>query len=182
MTAAAQQLDEKKPRLEDLIKEAGEASVGAPIDLDDEEDGDEPQPEKPLPDWATLPAGMKTPAGWQVWFLRFPANLTNNPGKGDRTCILWNLSEADEKLAAKRARGDGLRVIDECAKQMIRAVDGVKADWSGASGPGSVASFWSELGGKGRHQIKGLYLRTHTMSPEENAAFFERGVVVRTAT
>lgn len=175
-------MEEQKKRLEDLElerAEAGHAVVGAVEDLDDEDD--EVEPAKPLPDWATLPEGLVVPQGWQVWVVRFRAQLTNTPGKGDRKAILWNLSESDEKHAAKRARGDGMRVIDECAKQMIRAVDGVRADWSGASGPGSITTFWSEIGGKCRHQIKSLYLKTHTMTPQENADFFEHCVAVRTA-
>ena len=107
-TAAAE-----KPRIEDLVREAGEAAVGAPIDLDDDpEEGEAPAGPKVIPNWAVFPEGVKLPVGWQVWCLRFPGNLTNTPGKGDRTCILWNLSEADEKHAAKRARGDGMRVIE----------------------------------------------------------------------
>jgi hypothetical protein len=175
-------MSEEKVRIEDAIRQkADEAVMGEPVDLPEDGDDPEPHPTNEPPDWANLAPGMKLPDGWQIWFLRFRAAHTNTPIKGDRTCILWNLSEADEKHAAKRSRGDPMRVIEEMTKQTIRVVDGCKADWSGAKGPGSVDVFWTEIGGKCRHQLKSLYLKNHTMSAEENADFFGECCAVRTA-
>jgi hypothetical protein len=174
---------ELKKSLADLQKEKAEQATEGMLEVTDlpSDDEDEPGPDKPLPDWAVLPEGIRAPEGWQVWFVRFPAKMTNYPKKGDRTCVLWNLSVADEKLASRKARGDSTRIIDELTQQMIRVVDGVRADWTGAKGPGSIELFWNEVGAKCRHQLKALYVRTHTMSPEENADFFVSGVAVRTA-
>lgn len=183
-TAPVAAEDPQKTRIEDAIKAkaeevADEAQVLQPIDLDDEDDAIPTKDD--LPDWATIPDHVKVPDGWQIWFLRFRGSWTNTPNKGDRTCILWNLSESDMKLAGRRARGDGWRVIEEMAKQMVRVVDGVRADWSGAKGAGSVDAFWNEIGGKCQYQVKNLYLKTHTMSSEENADFFAECCAVRTA-
>lgn len=124
-----------------------------------------------------IPKGdFPMPAGWVVFILRFRASTTNTPKKGDRTCVLWNLSDTDEKLAARRANGVGIRLIDEMAKGMIRAFDGKKAD-----NFQDIGKFWTEIGGKNRTQIKTIYLRNHTMSPEENTDFFEHCIVSLTA-
>lgn len=133
------------------------------------------------PAWAKVPVDLSMPPGWVVFFVRFRAAWTNTPGKGDRSVILWNLSEADEKLAARAARGDALRLVDEMSKRMIRAIDGERADWTGKPGPSNVGAFWSEIGGKCRYQLKSLYLKNHTLSPEENLDFFEHCVASRSA-
>jgi hypothetical protein len=176
--------DAKRELEEKVLAAAAEASVPAAFEDLDEDDEGQPRidEEKPAPAWAVIPDGLKVPQGWQLWFVQFRAKLTSTPGKGDRHCVLWNLSEADEKLAAKRAKGDPMRIIDECAKQMIRAVDGAIADWSGNwASPGSIDTFWREIGGKARHKLKELYLKNHTMTTEETADFFENCVAVRTA-
>jgi hypothetical protein len=166
-----------------ILAEASEGRTSAAFEdmEDDAPDIQAATDDKPLPDWAAIPQGVKTPDGWLVWFVKFRAKVTNTPGKGDRTCVLWNLSESDEKHAAKRARGDPMRVVDEMAKQMIRVVDGHGADWGGSRGAGSVDAFWQDIGGKCRHQLKSLYLKNHTMTGEETADFFEHCVAVRTA-
>lgn len=162
-------------------------------EIEDDEDLQDPiqNPERPLagstavvegaPEWCVVPAGLAFPRGWQVYFVRFPADQTSTPregvldpdGKRYRQAILWNLSESDEKFAARRARGDGNRLIDEMTKNMIRAVDGVAVDWTLDAGPGSVRQWWTAIGGKCRHQLKSLYIKTHTMDEVENKRFFE---------
>lgn len=167
---------------ENVLAEAA-AAQQTPAAFEDLDDEDQTQlEEKPLPDWATIPQGVTVPAGWHVWFVQFRARLTNTPERGDRHCVIWNLSESDEKHAAKRAKGDAMRVIDEMAKQMLRVVDGVPVDWTGSrASAGSVDRFWQEIGGKCRHRLKELYLKNHTMTVEETADFFEKCVAVRTA-
>lgn len=163
-----------------------EEATGITIDdLDDEEGGVVPA-EEGVPEWALVPANFSFPPGWLVWFIRFPASMTNRPKGPERQCILWNLSEADEKRASKLARGDGIRVIDEMAKAMIRSIDGKKVSWkpvdprAPADETGNVSQFWTEIGGKCRHQLKSLYLKTHAMDGAENARFFESCITPRT--
>jgi len=175
--------------MEKLIAEAKGEGGGAPapavVDLDDEDDVVPTDTDQATPAWAKVPAGFSFPPGWTIWFVRFRAPMTNMPKGEDRTCILWNLSESDEKRASKLARGDGIRIIDEMAKAMIRSVDGKKislAPTHPADGDGfaSVAAFWNEIGGKCRQQLKGIYLKTHVMDASENADFFEHCVAPRT--
>jgi hypothetical protein len=176
--------DERKRSLtEQLTAAAARGEVPDVVEFDDEDDqpGDVVASSDAPPDWAKIPEGFVMPAGWVVFFVRFRAAWTNTPKKGDRTCILWNLSEADEKLAARKARGDGLRLIEEMSKRMIRSVDGLKADWGGSPGPANVDQFWSEIGGKCRYMLKSTYLKNHTLSAEESLDFFEHCVTSRSA-
>lgn len=134
-----------------------------------------------IPEWVKLPPDAKLPEGRHVVYVLFRPEMTDTPKKGERQCVMWNLTEADEKLAIKRTRGDGIRMIDELTKQMIRVVDGVKADWTGVTGPGSVTQFWDDIGGKCRQQLKNIYSKNHTFSAEEAIDFFTNCIAVRTA-
>jgi hypothetical protein len=184
--------------LSKLVAEAQAAQEGGGAgpyvqDLDDDaEDGGEAvDAQQGVPAWAKVPEGFAFPAGWTVWFIRFPARMTNRPRGGERQCIVWNLSEADEKRASRAARGDGLRIIDEMTKATIRSIDGqriklgpsVAAAAVGQSGEdagfANVTTFWTEIGGKCRHQLKSLYLKNHVMEAAENADFFENCVAPR---
>jgi hypothetical protein len=132
------------------------------------------------PPWAVLPPGVKPPAeGTQIGFLRIPAKWTLTPTKGDRLAVCWPLGETDEKLAYARARGDMVRSVSELSKQMIRACDGHKARWDGK--PGDVATFWNEIGAKGRQMIRNYYVKTHSVSDEESLDFFSNHFAVVTA-
>lgn len=133
------------------------------------------------PDWCPIPSGLKIPPGRQIGFMLFRASWTDAPQKGDRTCVLWSLSEAEEKMAYTRARGDALRSIGELAKQMIRVVDGQRADWTLGVGAGNVDRFWDDIGRKCCQMIQNYYLKTHTLSQEEQQDFFMNCLVVRTA-
>ena len=190
--------DARKTELQQKIAEGG-ADAQAPgiVDLGDGDDGDEEdEPEGEVksatPPFVKLPEGFVMPRGWIAWSILIEARHTTTPSGPDRWCVLWNLTAADEKLAAKRAGGDGNRIIGELAKQTIRVVGlvadeakgidgtGVKADWSGASGPGNVHAFWNAIGGKYRHALTGIYLKNHNFSIQENVRFFERCVFPRT--
>jgi len=168
------------------------------VDLDGEEESDGEAGDEhadmnaPLPPWAVLPDGFEMPRGWVVWAILIRGELTNSPKGGDRWCLLWNLTEGDQKRAAKRARGDVGRVIDEMAKGTIRLVGtvadedrgiegtGFRSDWGGKlSEPGSVDAFWNAIGAKYQHAIKSLYLKNHTFSAAEQADFFEHCVLPR---
>lgn len=146
---------------------------------DEDYDGDEPRivtldsaVEPPV--WAIIPEKFKFPKGKTVYFMRFMADMTDTPNGGDRQCILWNLSMADEDIGLKRTRGDHMRVNRELAMMMIRAVDGHAADWTGAGSrsPGSVRHWMDLIGAKCRQEVQNLYLRTHGLAPEERARFF----------
>lgn len=136
-----------------------------------------------LPEWATMPEGLKVPPGRQVHALRFRSEWTDVPGKGDRHCIVWNLSDAEERIALKRSGGgdEPVSMATELAKQMIRAIDGHKADWSGVAGPGNIDVFWREIGSKCRQLVVRWYTQTHMLSDAERADFFENCVASRTA-
>jgi hypothetical protein len=184
--AAEQGSDEPEDRRTLDAKLIGAAATGRATmeDMDGEdEDVVSNEPGAVLPSWAltALPSDVKLPDGWLVWTVRLRAKLTNTPGKGDRTCVMWNLDEGDEKRAMKRAKGDHLRVVHECTKQMLRVVDGAAANWSGMPGAGSVDQFWKEIGGKCRQQLMTIYLKQHTMDEEDLTDFFEHCVAVRTA-
>jgi hypothetical protein len=147
--------------------------------LDEVEENESNAPD--LPEWVELPAGFKFPSGKVVSFLRFKAEWTDTPKKGDRVCIMWNLNGADEKNAIQRTRGDGMKLIMELSKQMVRVVDGHKSDWTGKKGPGDVDRFYDEIGAKCRQLIQGHYVKTHTLSDAERVDFLDTCIVVRTA-
>lgn len=133
------------------------------------------------PEWCPLPEPFAPPRGRQLIFLRFRAAWTDSPSDGDRTCVLWNLTEADEKLAIRRTRGDAAQTLNELVKQSIRVVDGHLADWTGREGPGSVSRFWRDIGARCRAKVREQYVGAHTMGVEESADFFTNCVAVRTS-
>ncbi len=131
------------------------------------------------PEWAQFPPDMAVPEGRELGFILFRASWMDEKKKGDRNIILWSLTDADEKLALKRVRGEQARTLGEMAKQMIRSIDGVKADWTGKVGPGNVERFWNDIGAKCRGLVANYYLKTHALAPEERADFFMNCLVVR---
>lgn len=141
----------------------------------------EPTAEDSIPEWATVPANLSPPPGVTMGFLRFKAEWTRVPSKGDRVCIVWSLTDLDERLAFSRVRDNFQTAVNEMAKQMIRAVDGVKVDWNAKSGePGNLEDFWRDIGPKCRSKVVQYYNRTHMMTAAETADFLESCVVVRT--
>lgn len=134
-----------------------------------------------VPDWVVIPPDFKMPPGRVISFLRFRADWTDTPAKGDRQCIVWNLTDADERIALKRgATQDAVSMVNELAKQCVRAVDGVKVNWGLARGPGSIDEFWREIGAKCRQLVVRWYTQNHALSDEEQKDFFENCVAVRT--
>jgi len=138
-----------------------------------------PVNEHEIPEWAKVPATLKMPVGRQVQFLRFKAEWTDTRAKGDRQCIVWNLTDADEKIALKRAKGDGSRALAELSKQTIRAIDGVKVDWTRGD-MSNVNKWWDEIGAGCRQLVQSIYHKNHNLSLEEQADFFANCVAVRT--
>lgn len=134
-----------------------------------------------LPEWALVPDDLVIPPGRTVAVLRFRASWTDTPHKGDRQCLLWNLSVNDEKAALRRMRGEPLRTLEEMSKAMIRAVDGQKADWSGKPGAADVNTWWNDIGSRCRQMVKNYYAKTHALDPEEQMDFFANCIAVRTS-
>lgn len=137
-----------------------------------------------LPDWVEFPAGFKIPPNKQLAFMMFRARWTDRPDKGDRWCLLWPLTDAEEKLAIKRTRGENGRMLAEFSKGMIRIADSKKVNWTGDFDPATEASpdrFWDEIGAKCRQMIQNFYLKTHQLDREEQADFFKNCLHVRTA-
>jgi hypothetical protein len=183
--------DEKRVTLEELTMteleaEAFEADmVAGPEKPAPEVEAEAKEPADPnaLPDWVEFPPGFKIPPGKVVTFLRFKAKWLENPSQGDRWCMTWPLSDADEKLASQRARGDALRGLSELTKQTIRLMDGKRADWTMTPGLDHAYDpnkFWNEIGGRCRNLIVNVYGKTHMLSREEQQDFFANCVFVRT--
>lgn len=134
-----------------------------------------------LPAWVKVPKGFRFPKGRKAVFVFFHDYLTDTPLHGNRQAILWPLDPEDEKQSFNRAMGDANRAPGELAKQMIRAVDGFAADWTGTPSQGSVDRFWREIGGKYRDLLVRVYAQLHVLTPEETADFFEHCIAVRSS-
>lgn len=139
-------------------------------------------PSTAVPGWAIVPKGLPVPKGRQAVFMRFRASMTEAPHKGERQIICWTLTDHEEKLANQRAQNNPDAVSSEYAKQMIRAIDGVVADWGATKGAGSVDEFWREVGPKGRNLIIRVFTQLHHASEAELADFFEDCIAVATAS
>lgn len=131
------------------------------------------------PAWSKVPADMRFPRGRQVLFVRFEAAWTDSPHKGDRQCIIWGLTDIDEKAAFGRAMSDPNRAANELAKQMVRSIDGHVTDWSGTEGPANIDLWWREIGGKCRQMLIRLYTQLHVLPDEDRKRFFESCIEVR---
>lgn len=132
------------------------------------------------PKWAKVPKDMKFPRGIQVLFIRIRSDLTMYPSKGDRQVILWALTDGDEKLAIGRSMANAARASVELAKQMVRAIDGERVNWTGdPSAPGTdIDSFWHQIGPKGRNLLQRLFNQLHAMNEDELVDFFENCIGV----
>lgn len=170
----------EKPQEELVEAEEAEEEEGAPKPMSFDEKLAGPRIEG-LPEFASLPPGFVIPPGKRCGWMLFRAAWTDAPEKGDRWCMMWPLSEAEEKNAYKRTAGEGHRSIAELTKASIRIIDGVKADRTGPMSVGSVNMFWAQMGVKCRQLMMNYYLKTHTLSPEEQQDFFGSCFVVSTA-
>lgn len=142
-----------------------------PVTVDDDE----------IPDWVDIPSDLVIPRGVQVGFLQFKASWTMYPEKGDRHCIVWSLTDLDERVAFARIKDNFGHSINELSKQMIRAFDGAKADWGSIQGQrGHVNDFLVDIGPKCRALLARWYTRTHQLDSAEVAYFLEHCALVRT--
>lgn len=134
-----------------------------------------------MPDWVRIPADLPIPpAGVTMTAMRFEPEWTDRPALGERQCIVWNLSVGDEKFSRRRAKGDPDGVMDEQAKQMIRAIDGQVVNWGLDTAPNSPNRFWDEIGKKCRLLILNHYMKVHTLGQDEKLHFLGNCLAVRT--
>jgi hypothetical protein len=147
-------------------------------------------PSDELAPWMLLPPGWKAPKGRQLVFVRFPAEWTDTPEKGVeiggedglwRLAIITALSLADKRIALERSMQKPERVGDDLCRQMLRCVDGLAADWSGARTPGSVEIWYNEIGEKCRAELQRIYMNLHQLDAEERTRFFTNCIEVRSA-
>ncbi len=153
--------EEKVPRVALRIPSAGESKRRAPKGF-------------------KIPKDMVFPRGIDVLFITLPASITAYSGKGDRQVVLWPLTDADEKLAISRSMANAARAGTELAKQMIRAIDGERINWTGdPSQPGAdIDRAWHEFGPKGRNLLQRLFNQMHAMTEDELVHFFEHCIAV----
>ncbi len=159
----------------------GDTPVDSPLAAAAERAGQEGEHGASIVARVPIPGGLVIPPWRQIGYFIFKPDLTERPDLGERTCVTWGLTVAEERLAKQAMRGDGTRSYEEMTKRMIRCMDGVKADWSGKGGKGNVNHFWEEIGPKARTFLINGYLQTHTPSPQETADFFLNCTTYRTS-
>lgn len=134
-----------------------------------------------IPDWVEIPSDLTIPRGAAVGFLRFRSAWTPFADRGDRHCIVWALTDLDERVAYARIKDNFGHAINELSKQMIRGFDGQKVNWGSIRGqPGNVDDFLSQIGPKCRGLLARWYTRTHQLDSDEVAHFLEHCAIVRT--
>lgn len=126
-----------------------------------------------VPAWVKMPPGLIIPKGVEVSFMKLPTRT-----RGEIQIIIWELSVRDERLARARAMGDGTRLVEEMAKQMIRSIDDEIIGWAD---PIVVERAWDEIGSKYRNMLVVYYLKAHQLEDEERVDFFANRVVARRA-
>jgi hypothetical protein len=162
----------------DSLTPEEQAALGEPVtpvvEGDEQEDaeGVETGDNDTIPEWAVVPSGLIIPRGKQIYFIRIPAEWTDRQAEGDRQCIAWNLTVADEDIALKRTRGEQTRVVRECTMMMVRAIDGHKVDWVNITGPGNVRKWFDAIGPRGRLLVQNVYARTHSIDDAMASRFF----------
>lgn len=125
------------------------------------------------PDWFVAPPAFKAPPGRRVAIMRFRAEWTDAPQKGERQVVCWSLTAKEEELAAGRAMGSDQRLINELSMQCIRYIDGQRVDWTGSPGAGASApAFWAEIGSSCRKLLINYYVKAHTLTMEQQIDFF----------
>jgi hypothetical protein len=127
-------------------------------------------PTNRIPAWCKLPESGEGgtpfyfPRGRKLLCVRFRASLTDVPGRGDRSCIIWPLSVGDVRFAADRAQGNASRFNDELVKQGVRVIDGLPVDWSTGGVPNNPDQFWAEIGFAYRTQVTRLSNQLNTFN------------------
>jgi hypothetical protein len=155
---ALKPVSDAKPHIEQSGMKLPEAKVGG------------------VPGWFKLPvAGFTFPRGRQVHFIRFRAEWTDTPWKGERQCCLWSMGVGDKKIALMRSMGDSLRAQDEMLKQTLRIIDGAVVSLE----DGSLDVWWDEIGEKCRTLLTRVFAQLHFLKPEQLTDFLAECVDTR---
>jgi len=147
---------------------------------DDDSSAEVDDPSK-LPSWVKIPDApwtLPTGKGKKIIALRFFADTTDFPEKGDRQVIMWSLTLADERTALRRVQGRRELLQQEFTMQMIRAIDGMPVDWTRRNRAADPTVFFDEIGPKCREMMERIYNSHHNMNQEEQVAFFGRGIAL----
>jgi hypothetical protein len=183
---------ERNGRMKEVPDDAPSAPVETEPELQDPaldtlaacavaEDEDDEADVTKLPAWArdAIPPDLKIPKGETVYVMRFLAPWTKSKTV-DRTCVLWSLSIGDEKLANQRGGDNSQNTLLELAKQMVRAIDGHRIDYTGRKPEASIDKWWNDIGRKCRTLIVSTFIRMHSLSDDERAYFLAHCVAART--
>lgn len=141
-----------------------------------------------VPEWAKIPATaadgspFRFPKGRKVFFLRFRANLTSVPGRGERQAILWEMSPGDLEFARTRSQGDRMKMVDQMTLQCIRAIDGLAVDWATGGAVNNPVQFWAEVGQGYRTLIQTLASQVNMLNAAETRDFLENCTALVIAT
>lgn len=141
-----------------------------------------------VPEWAIIPetaadgTPFRFPKGRKVFFLRFRADKTDVPGRGERQLIVWPLSVGDMEFARSRAQGDRLKFADQMTKQCFRAIDGKAVDWTTGGVVNNPEQFWGELGQGYRNLVQTLITQINILDAAETRDFLESCVSLVIAT
>lgn len=133
----------------------------------------DPDGDEGIPEWVKVPEGFKKPPkGKKIIVLRFKAEWTDDPSKGDRQCIVWSLTLSDERNAITRARGVRERLLSEMTMATIRYIDGEPVDWTRRNRAADPVVFFDEIGPKCRAQLENIYNAQHNLNAEDQLSFF----------
>lgn len=141
-----------------------------------------------VPDWAKIPefapdgTPFRFPKGRKIMFLRFRANQTSVPGRGERQAIVWELSPGDLEFARSRSQGDRNRFADQMTKQCIRAIDGKAVDWTTGGAINNPEQFWGEIGQGYRNLLQSMISKLNMLDAAETRDFLENCVALVIAT
>lgn len=135
-----------------------------------------------LPAWVKVPPAQPTDGtapfalprgkGKQIIAVKIPAAFTDYPEKGDRQCIMWSMTLADERTALRRAQGRRELLAQEFTMQMIRAIDGMSVDWTRRHRAADPLHFYDEIGPKMRAKLENIYQVQHNLTEMEQLRFF----------
>ena len=167
--------------LEPQVREVDEGEPTAPPQV---REGSNPRGN--LPEWLKpFPPGFRIPKGKRLLCMRFRKEWTDRPDLGERQCVCWQITVGEERICDKRADSLGSGAINERAKISIRLIDAgeneptlvaVNPDKSDPQADADI--FWEQIGLKCRAIIADNFLRTHSLSQEERADFFEHCIKV----
>lgn len=121
------------------------------------------------------PAGLKPPRGARFAFVPISSEIHSREESRDIEVLMWELSYQEEKIAAKRAKGEMEAIADHRLRLSIRAVDGVIVEQATGKGDALLDRLMNDIGGVGRQLLLTMYVDTFT-PPEDLTANFRARV------